>query len=356
MKYGLIYYRDTDNLGDDILSYAGRRFLPKVDYYIDRESMDVFVPEEKEFVAAILNGWYIHYSYAFPPSPYLAPLWIGAHFNKDGTIFGEYNYLDAYAVRYFKQHEPVGCRDHKTMEMLREKGVEGYFSGCLTLTLPKFPDVSPSHEVIFTDVSDEIVSYVNRLDTGRGTVQLTHLLPETERGWEDWQSREMRLESYLRRYQGADLVITRRLHCALPCIALGTPVILVVNQDEDYFDRIESFSSYCTCCSEEDLLSGRMDEAIKNPLPNRRPDRLIEQMEETVRAFVKRMENGEETDALLPETSVYQELYIDRGNSLREAIRILLQRQYSLAMQYKQDMDTMQQVLALAKKITDSGS
>lgn len=32
MKYGLIYYRDTDNLGDDILSYAGRRFLPKVDY------------------------------------------------------------------------------------------------------------------------------------------------------------------------------------------------------------------------------------------------------------------------------------------------------------------------------------
>ena len=36
MKYGLIYYRDTDNLGDDILSYAGRRFLPKVDYYIDR--------------------------------------------------------------------------------------------------------------------------------------------------------------------------------------------------------------------------------------------------------------------------------------------------------------------------------
>ena len=81
MKYGLIYYRDTDNLGDDILSYAGRRFLPKVDYYIDRESMDVFVPKEKESVAAILNGWYIHYSYAFPPSPYLAPLWIGARFN-----------------------------------------------------------------------------------------------------------------------------------------------------------------------------------------------------------------------------------------------------------------------------------
>ena len=63
-----------------------------------------------------------------------------------------------------------------------------------------------------------------------------------------------------------------------------------------------------------------MDETIKNPLPNHRPERLIDQMEETIQAFVKRMENGEETDALLPETSVYQELYIDRGNSLNSRV------------------------------------
>ena len=37
MKYGLIYYKNTHNLGDDILSYVGKKFLPKVDYYIDRE-------------------------------------------------------------------------------------------------------------------------------------------------------------------------------------------------------------------------------------------------------------------------------------------------------------------------------
>lgn len=50
MKYGLIYYKNTHNLGDDILSYVGKKFLPKVDYYIDREHLDVFIPDEKEYV------------------------------------------------------------------------------------------------------------------------------------------------------------------------------------------------------------------------------------------------------------------------------------------------------------------
>ena len=47
MKYGVIYYNNTHNLGDDILSYAGKQFLPQVDYYIDREHLDVFIPNEK---------------------------------------------------------------------------------------------------------------------------------------------------------------------------------------------------------------------------------------------------------------------------------------------------------------------
>ena len=36
MKYGLVVYKDTDNIGDDILSYAAMRFLPRIDYIIDR--------------------------------------------------------------------------------------------------------------------------------------------------------------------------------------------------------------------------------------------------------------------------------------------------------------------------------
>ena len=66
MKYGVIYYNNTHNLGDDILSYAGKQFLPQVDYYIDREHLDVFIPNEKEYVATIAKG--VSQSLCKPPN------------------------------------------------------------------------------------------------------------------------------------------------------------------------------------------------------------------------------------------------------------------------------------------------
>lgn len=48
MKYGLLYYKDTDNIGDDIQSYATSQFLPRIDYLIDREKIELFTPSKKE--------------------------------------------------------------------------------------------------------------------------------------------------------------------------------------------------------------------------------------------------------------------------------------------------------------------
>ena len=85
--------------------------------------MDVFLPDQKEYVAAILNGWYIHYSFTFPPSPYILPLFVGTHFNCDATIFGDYSYLDGYATEYLNMYEPIGCRDWQTANILGEKEI-----------------------------------------------------------------------------------------------------------------------------------------------------------------------------------------------------------------------------------------
>ena len=46
MKYGLILNKNNLNMGDDIQAFATARFLPQVDYFIDREYMDDFRPEE----------------------------------------------------------------------------------------------------------------------------------------------------------------------------------------------------------------------------------------------------------------------------------------------------------------------
>ena len=36
MKYGLLCYDYLENLGNEIQSIAARRFLPEIDYFIDK--------------------------------------------------------------------------------------------------------------------------------------------------------------------------------------------------------------------------------------------------------------------------------------------------------------------------------
>lgn len=49
-------------------------------------------------------------------------------------------------------------------------------------------------------------------------------------------------ENLLKKYATAKLVITSRIHCALPCLALGTPVILCVNNfDEKRYRGLDRF-------------------------------------------------------------------------------------------------------------------
>ena len=36
MKYGLVYFDETDNIGDDIQSYAIMQFLPQIDYLTEK--------------------------------------------------------------------------------------------------------------------------------------------------------------------------------------------------------------------------------------------------------------------------------------------------------------------------------
>lgn len=265
MKYGLVYYKYTDNLGDDILSYAAKQFLPNIDYYIDRESMDIFVPNEDEAVAVILNGWFLHIFQSFPPSPFIKPLFIGTHFRKDENLFHDYSYLESKTAKNFlKKYEPIGCRDRNTNEVLNKIGIQSYFSGCLTLTLKPFSDIENNHKIILTDVPKEIETYVKGLLPEKDIITQTHLIPDEKRG-ASWQSREQCLEEHLKLYQGADLVITTRLHCALPSIALGTKTILISKYDEDWKKRISDFAEYCTMFSAQDILDKKADRLLLFP-------------------------------------------------------------------------------------------
>lgn len=54
-KYALFSYT-TGNVGDDIQSVAGSRFLSQVDYYINRDYMQEFQVADEEPIKLIMNG------------------------------------------------------------------------------------------------------------------------------------------------------------------------------------------------------------------------------------------------------------------------------------------------------------
>ena len=352
MKYGLIYYHDTHNIGDDILSYAAKQFLPHVDYYIDRESLDVFIPDNREYVATIVNGWYLHRNYTFQPSPYLLPLFVGTHFSKDQMVNDDWSYIDNAVVRYLRQYEPIGCRDKHTEKILSEKGISSFFSGCLTLTLSKFPNVLSNHKTILVDVPDQVSAYVRTLLPQNEFVEKTHRLTEEEVGF-DWTVREKRLIEYLKLYQGADLVITTRLHCALPCLALGTPVIFCGTYNEDFNIRISSFADYLHMYSAEEILTHKADEMIQHYISPKSINKIADQLRNKCIDFIKYSADADVDVSLLPDLSFYRSIYIDRTQYMRYAINTLFDIRYALQCQLIEDADSMEKTAALCNAVID---
>lgn len=310
MKYGVVVYKQTSNVGDDILSYAGLRYLPHVDYIIDREELDTFFPNKKEKVSVIMNGWYLTNKFNWPPSPYINPYIVGIHFSgKEIWGIGD-EYLDGLGTGYLKKYGPIGCRDEFTHSKLENRGISSYFSGCLTLTIQKFENIKQEDKCILVDVPEVLVQKV-RKDIGVNHVEcLSHDIPSDERG-KAWDIRCKYVEELLKKYQGARLVITTRLHCALPCLALGTPVILLSEQTEDFRERKNDFLRYIDSLSLKEIMTLNINDLFHNK--NREAyielrDKLIEGCQQ----FINKCQKDEETIDDLPDIEIFEKLFSDK--------------------------------------------
>ena len=127
-------------------------------------------------------------------------------------------------IGYLKEREPIGRRDSRTLDLLRTHGVKAYFSGCLTLML-KNPNVGQRSEHIYiTNVSQHLVKLLP-LTVQEKATYLEHNMKGSERL--DSLSRFSAAYQLMQKYGSAKLVVTQRIHCALPCVAMGTPVIFI---------------------------------------------------------------------------------------------------------------------------------
>lgn len=203
----------SNNIGDDVQTVAVMQHLPRVDAYIDRDHLNQY---DGPRAILVTNGWFLEELDNWPPSDAIQPIFFGFHVQKRAkpTI--------ARHVDYLKRHEPIGCRDSGTVDFIRSLGVEAYLSLCSTLTFD--PPVNRHPDSIYlveADLSDLTPTF--RKNHGLKLRTVSHRVPETPTDVRLRFAQEI-VETYGRK---AALIVTKRIHCAMPCVAMGIPTVFI---------------------------------------------------------------------------------------------------------------------------------
>lgn len=116
-----------------------------------------------------------------------------------------------------KEFQPVGCRDLHTYNELTARGYHAYLNGCMTLTFPRRKNTG-NGEIFLVDVCDELLPYIPE-EIRKKAKYSSHLF------YNKYMTEQDARDVYNNYIKNADLVVTSRLHCAVPCLAAGIPVI-----------------------------------------------------------------------------------------------------------------------------------
>lgn len=275
MKFGILMHKNTQNIGDDIQSFAAANLLPSVDYFLDRETLDTFKTEDGKPVATVMSAWYMWSKWNWPPSKYIVPLYVGMHWadhqiaQQDGSPI-KTEFLTGIGGEYLNAYGPIGCRDMFTYNTFKRIGINSYFSGCITLTLPKMPVVKKEREYICVcDLPAPVVNRIKKLmkNTGIDVVETTHY-KDYRNSTASWEERVEAVKELLTIYQNAKCVVTRRLHCALPCLAMEVPVLLATKNAPPVSGRFDPYWDWLHHCSYQQFLKGEYEYDFTNPPEN----------------------------------------------------------------------------------------
>jgi hypothetical protein len=217
MKTGLFTFT-THNIGDDMQMLAVLAHLSRVDTFLDRDRLASLAFDDD--VACVFNSWFLIGDDLRRPSPRVRPLWHGFCAGRPEVAQGEW-------LEYLREQGPIGCRDLHTAEMLSQAGVSTTWTGCLTLFLGTALGLMPPAEregILFVDVPAEAEAWIPSDIVDRATHVSTFPPPDS---LTDPFGRLAAAARLLRRMASAELVVTRRLHAALPAASLGTPVVAI---------------------------------------------------------------------------------------------------------------------------------
>ena len=288
IKPAILAYPDSNNLGDYIQSIAAKQWIHS-DHILglDRDRLNTY---NGPSVKLVMNGWFMEEPSNWPPSNKIIPLFLSFHLNPSA----QKEMLTPQGIKYLKAHQPIGCRDKHTQKTLEEKGVKTYFSACLTLGLKRNLYVAP--QTIRKGIL--VISPMERLLPESKTFSLTQtnnffnvLIQELkfpfkyfqykiamgkldnfladsnekvswhsqliDRKKESESTRIIAAENQLKLIASAQLVITSRIHSALPAVAFDTPVLFLSDglNHPNQKSRLEGMEAFFPIINSSELAS-----------------------------------------------------------------------------------------------------
>lgn len=236
------------NIGDEMQGLAGIQFIPRIDAFVERDRLDVVnVIASKNFsttckvnstsaarpaqvpTTVFFNAWWGTKTWVWPPPGQLEPIFVAMHLNSKKVQDDVASYKE-----YLSLHSPIGARDTATDAFFQSQNITSMFSGCMTMTLlsswsAERTQRERTDEILVVDVSERAMKELPA-DIQTKAIRMTvKLLNETNEGIDDQVARYIAAHTSKLRFQRAKLVITQRLHVALPSASMGTPVILLMD-------------------------------------------------------------------------------------------------------------------------------
>lgn len=232
LYYGLTWRPSTDNLGDDLVSLAAMQHLPRVDMALDADALDAPLCElqEDDRLVLLSPGLFLRSSAHWPPEKHIVPVCVGVHISEEDAWGMPVSSLDGAGYDALLACAPIAARDVRTASRLARLKIPHTLTGCLSLTL-EHPPMKRSG-IVCCDVPEDVIALLREFRPD--VTAVTHALSDPS---PDFTLRMEQAQEMVTRYASAEMVFTRRLHCAMACLAVGTPVLLLYHAEYEDISR-----------------------------------------------------------------------------------------------------------------------
>ena len=197
---------------EDFLETMMKNNIPNFNFvFIKRDNIE----DSQSFfhlknIITIMNGWWLQpcdedSNIMFHIPKNIKPIFTSFHISNQKL-------LNQKNIKILKKNEPIGCRDISTFETLKSKNIECYFSGCLTTTIDFYKWKNLSNITYFVDTVPNLKEFEYISHCNKRFKNIKH---------DEGMFIALRM---LKKYSESKNVITSRLNCYIPCLAMDVPV------------------------------------------------------------------------------------------------------------------------------------